>query len=94
MKNNIKIDFTSRSFSLYSYIFLISIGVIAVGFTSWYLYNGINTTSLDIDNILNLQNKVTIEVVDMKKLNSIKGQLDKHDLTDPGDGYVNPFVLK
>jgi hypothetical protein len=73
---------------------LISIGVVVVGFTSWYLYNGISVTSIDIESILNLQDKVTIEVVDMKKLNLIKDQLEKHDLTDPSDGYVNPFIAK
>jgi hypothetical protein len=94
MKNNIKIDFTSRAFALYGYLILVSIGTIAVGFVSWYLYNGITATSMNIDNILNLQDKVTIEVVDMKKLNSIKDQLERHDLTDPDKDYANPFIAK
>lgn len=92
MKNNIKIDFTSRSFILLSNAFLIISGIVLVAYASWYLYNGIKDDSVRIDEILNLKNRVSIEVVDMKKLNSIQGQLDKHDLTNPSSGYTNPFI--
>lgn len=94
MKNNLKIDLASRNFILWSHVLLISVGIIFVGFFSWRLYGGMLGNSKNIEEILDLQDRVTIEVIDMKKLNSIQQQLDGKRLTDPDTRYINPFIAR
>lgn len=92
MKNNIKIDFTSRSFILFSHVFLITSGAVIIGYFGWYLYMNMVEGTVRIEDALNIKDRVTIEVIDMKKLESLQTQVERHETAGDGRKYKNPFV--
>lgn len=94
MKNNIRIDFNSRAFIVVSYSALICLGVISVGFYARYLYSGIKDSTINIENVLNIKDRVTIEIIDMNKLAELKSQLEKRSTVDLNQKFSNPFVEK